>query len=402
MPQNLPFIDIASPVSILQALIRCRSVTPDDGGAFDLLHNMLSPLGFIIARPRFSAPNTPSVENFYAKYESANEGKHLLFAGHVDVVPAGDEALWRFPPFAGIIADGKIFGRGAVDMKGGIACFIAALARCIQAGGINDGAVSLLLTADEEGPGINGAVKALQWARGRGETWDAALVGEPSSVSKAGDMIKIGRRGSLSAILRVRGRQGHVAYPQRAENPLPLLLPLLEMLLSAPLDEGNAEFQPSNLELTSIDTGNYATNIIPAQAEARFNIRFNSLWTVESLKAEVKRRLREAAAVIYAERGIKAKYDLDFIANPSSAFITHNEALTGSLTRAVRSVIGNEPELSTGGGTSDARFIKDYCPVAELGLTGATMHQTDECAELADLENLTQIYQNFLGIYFTE
>jgi len=416
----------ASPAEILTALIACRSVTPNQGGCYELAEKLLRPLGFITARQIFRAPGTADVENFYASYALAPAkaakrqaaAKHLLFAGHVDVVPPGDEAAWRRPPFSGAAAEGCIYGRGAVDMKGGIACFIAALAR-LAGGGPLPGKIALLLTADEEGPGINGTVKALAWAAAQGEKWDAALVGEPSSAEHLGDMIKIGRRGSLSATLRLEGRQGHVAYPERAANPLPALLHMLRPLLAAPLDKGNADFPPSNLALTSIDTGNAAVNIIPAAAEARFNIRFNSLWTIAGLKAELERRLAQAAAdyaLPMAQAGANSgaedraadkagaerqlSWRLDYAANPSSAFITHNPQLVAGLAQAAQAITGRQPQLSTGGGTSDARFIKDYCPVAELGLVGATMHKINERAAIADLEQLTQIYQHFITAFF--
>jgi len=418
----------ASPAELLTALIACQSLTPHDGGAYALIENWLRPLGFSAARQVFSAAGTPDVENFYASSgggaqsdagKTGSAAKHLLFAGHVDVVPAGDAAAWRLSPFSGAAADGFIYGRGAVDMKGGIACFIAALARLAKAdNGRLPGRISLLLTADEEGPGINGTVKALAWAAAKGEKWDAALVGEPSSAQSLGDMIKIGRRGSLSGILRVAGRQGHVAYPERAANPLPALLALIKALTAEPLDRGNADFQPSNLELTGIDTGNKSVNVIPAAAEARFNIRFNSNWTIAGLKAELAARLAQAAADYAlpmaqagapgaggadkagAETEERLTYTLDYVANPSAAFITRSPQLMRGLAEAVRAITGRVPQMSTGGGTSDARFIKDYCPVAELGLVGATMHKINERASLADLESLTQIYQHFIASFF--
>ncbi|KAA6406303.1 succinyl-diaminopimelate desuccinylase [Candidatus Tokpelaia sp.] len=409
---------ITSPASVLQQLIRCPSITPQTSGCFDLLQTLLAPLGFAIERPRFSAANTPTVENFYAKRAASgapamgagksapakakagqSPAKHLLFAGHIDVVPTGAETAWRFPPFAGQIADGLLYGRGAVDMKGGIACFIAALARLTAEQQQPDsGAISLLLTGDEEGPAINGTVKLLHWAAQKGEDWSAALVGEPSSAEILGDMIKIGRRGSLSAILRVEGKQGHVAYPQRAGNPLPVLARLLTALTSAPLDQGTPHFQPSNLELTSIDTGNEAANMIPPAAAARFNIRFNDSWTIERLQAELENRLARAAGQVGSSSAVS--YHLEFAANPASAFITDNKALIAPLQAAITALTGQRPALSTSGGTSDARFIKDYCPVAEFGLVGQTMHQINECVTIEDLENLTEIYRHFIRNYF--
>lgn len=397
-------MELTSPIAVLQQLIRCPSVTPQDAGCFDALQTMLTALDFSIERPRFSSAHMPAVENFYAKRLSAGTGqtgrrpRHLLFAGHVDIVPPGADNLWRYPPFAGQITDGFLYGRGAVDMKGGLACFIAALARLANRPPPDSGALSLALTADEEGPAVNGTAKLLRWAAQKGESWDAALVGEPSSAALLGDAIKIGRRGSLSAILRVEGKQGHVAYPQDAGNPLPLLLHLLAALIRPPLDKGNAHFQPSNLELTSIDTGNPVVNLIPAAAEARFNIRFNDSWTLPRLKAELSRRLKKAAATAGSNPAIT--YRLSYAANPSAAFMTKDKALIGGLAAAIAAITGRRPQLSTGGGTSDARFIKDWCPVVEFGLVGQTMHQIDECVALEDLEQLTEIYRHFIHRYY--
>jgi len=398
-------MELTSPIAVLQQLIRCPSVTPQDAGCFDLLQTMLTALGFRIERPRFSSAHMPAVENFYASRPGAGQAaagrrrpRHLLFAGHVDIVPPGADNLWRYPPFAGQMADGFLYGRGAVDMKGGLACFIAALARLAKQPPADDGVLSLALTADEEGPAINGTVKLLRWAAQKGESWDAALVGEPSSADLLGDTIKIGRRGSLSALVRVEGRQGHVAYPQDAGNPLPLLVRLLTALLEEPLDTGNAHFQPSNLELTSIDTGNPVVNLIPAAAEARFNIRFNDNWTPARLKAELTRRLEKAAATAGHKPAIS--YRLEYTANPSAAFRTEDKALIGGLAAAIGAVTGRRPQLSTGGGTSDARFIKDWCPVVEFGLVGRTMHQIDERVALEDLEQLTEIYCRFIRHYY--
>lgn len=397
-------MDAASPVFILTELIRRQSDTPNDGGCFAFAESLLKPLGFHCQRMPFAAPGTPDVDNLYAKRAGkSGKSRHLLFNGHVDTVPAGRLDTWRFPPFAAEQADGFIFGRGAADMKGGIACFIAALARLLAKKPDLNGAISVLLTADEEGPAINGTEKALRQAHASGEKWDAALVGEPSSDKNLGDRVRIGCRGSLSAVLRVKGAQGHVAYPHQAQNPLPWLLHLLRALTEKPLDSGNQHFQPSNLELTSIDTGNSTTNIIPAQAEARFNIRLNSCWMIASLKQELRARLSLAAAASDSSAGrygAAIDYDLDFVAHPSEAFYTTDKALVPALEQSIAAITGKKPQLSTHGGTSDARFIKDYCPVAELGLIGATIHKANECAALEDLEKLTEIYEHFMQNFF--
>lgn len=387
------------PVFLLRELIRCRSVTPDEGGALSFLQQTVEAIGFTVERPVFCDHATPDIENLYAKY--GDKGPHLMFAGHTDVVPAGDESQWSYPAFAAQIADGAVYGRGAVDMKGSIACFIAALARCMQKKMVR-GTVSLLITGDEEGPAINGTAKLLPWAAAKGESWDAALVGEPTCPEILGDTIKIGRRGSLSALLRIRGRQGHVAYPQLADNPLPNLLALLAPLVNQPLDKGTEHFQPSNLELTSIDSANKAGNVIPAKAEARFNIRFNDLWSPQTLMAEIEKRLHLAEKTIRSRRcdGQAVDYTVSWLPNPGRPFLTHDNPIIRILTDAIGAVTGRKPQLSTSGGTSDARFIKDYCPVIEFGLVGKTMHKTDECASLTDLEQLTAIYQHFIENFF--
>ncbi|MGC4392113.1 succinyl-diaminopimelate desuccinylase [Agrobacterium sp. M50-1] len=387
------------PLANLAALIRCPSVTPAEGGALSLLDSLLSPLGFAVDRMVASEAGTPDVENLYARL--GTEGPHLMFAGHTDVVPVGDEAAWSHPPFAAEIAGGEMFGRGAVDMKGGIACFVAAIARHIEKHGKPQGSVSFLITGDEEGPSINGTSKLLEWAAARGETWDACVVGEPTNPDQLGDMIKIGRRGSLSGRITVHGVQGHAAYPHLADNPIRGLLPLTHALMHPPFDHGTDDFQPSNLEVTTVDTGNAATNVIPARATAAFNIRFNDTWTAESLRAEIIRRLDAAAAEgeLRPERA-PVKYEIVWADRPSHVFLTRNNALISSLSGAVEAVTGREPKLSTTGGTSDARFIKDYCPVVEFGLVGQTMHMVDERVAVADLETLTRIYETFIERWF--
>lgn len=386
----MEYDDLVNPAFILQKLIQCPSVTPAEGGALTLLETMSNMLGFKVERPVFSDKDTPDIENLYARFGQG--GPHLMFAGHSDVVPVGDETQWRHPPFSGEIDNGVLYGRGAVDMKGGIACFIAAVARCLKKKPL-EGSISLLITGDEEGPAINGTIKLLDWAKKRGEIWDAALVGEPTNVNQLGDMMKIGRRGSLSGILIVKGQQGHVAYPDRAANPLPELLQFAQSLLHPVLDNGTEHFQPSNLELTGIDTGNLSTNVIPGEVSLRFNIRYNDLWSAESLKQEIERRL----AAVNSE---KISYSLQWLISPGGVFLTKTGALVETLQKAVIAATGQKVELSTSGGTSDARFIKDYCPVVEFGLVGRTMHMVDECVPLTDLENLTKIYENFIEGFF--
>ncbi len=388
------------PAQNLAALIRCPSVTPAEGGALSSLEAMLKPLGFAIERPVFKEDGTPDVENLYAR--RSGNGPHLMFAGHTDVVPVGDEAAWTHPPFSAAIANGEMYGRGAVDMKGGIACFTAALARYIAEKGAPKGSVSLLITGDEEGPSINGTVKLLEWAAAKGETWDASIVGEPTNPNVLGDMIKIGRRGSLSGTVTVNGRQGHVAYPHLADNPVRGLMTLTDALLNPVFDKGTKDFQPTNLEVTSIDVGNPATNVIPAKASATFNIRFNDTWDAETVQAEIHNRLDTASGRKKYRKGRKEPIDFELVwkDRPSHVFLTRDDKLIDTLSGSIAAVTGRKPQLSTSGGTSDARFIKDYCPVVEFGLVGQTMHMVDERVALDDLETLTVIYQRFIEDWF--
>ncbi|KQT44458.1 succinyl-diaminopimelate desuccinylase [Aureimonas sp. Leaf454] len=389
------------PTPLLQSLIRCPSVTPEEGGALKLLENWLQPLGFTVERPVFRDVDTPDVENLLATLGS--QGPHLVFAGHTDVVPPGPEADWQAPPFDGRIVAGEVHGRGAVDMKGGIACFVAALARVLERDGAPKGRVSLLITGDEEGPAVNGTVKLLDFARARGLVFDACLVGEPTNPQALGDMMKVGRRGSLSGLLTVRGRQGHVAYPHLADNPVRGLMVLMDALLAEPFDAGNERFPPSNLEITALDTGERpSVNVIPATASAAFNIRFNDTWTPESLTAEIRRRLDAVLSDTRRRPGRSdpIAYDIAWRERPAEAFLTRDEALIDALGSAVEAVTGRRPELSTSGGTSDARFIKDHCPVVEFGLVGRTMHMSNERAAVSDLETLTDIYDAFISRWF--
>lgn len=374
-------------VEIAQALIRCPSVTPAEGGALETLGKILRDAGYEVHRVPFSDANTPDIDNLFAKIGAG--APHFVFAGHTDVVPPGDEASWSHSPFSGDIANGELFGRGACDMKGAIAAFAAA---AIQFGKPKRGTISFLITGDEEGPAVNGTRKLLRWARERGEKFDHCIVGEPTNVNSLGDMAKIGRRGSLSGTLIFRGLQGHVAYPHLADNPVPPLLRALSALIAEPLDQGTENFDPSNLEITSLETGNRAFNVIPAESRAQFNIRFNDRHTADSLRELVLQRVIAAA-------GDDAHFQIDW--EPSSdCFLTQRGAFTDLVADAIRETTGVAPKLSTSGGTSDARFIKDYCPVIEFGLVGQTMHKIDERVPVSDVEKLTQVYLRVLERYF--
>jgi succinyl-diaminopimelate desuccinylase len=376
-------------VTIAQSLIRCRSVTPEEGGALAYLEGLLKGAGFDVHRVTFAEPNTPPVENLYARIGKG--GPHLAFAGHTDVVPPGDETHWRHRPFAGEIAGGALYGRGAVDMKGAIACFVAAALEFLSGRKEKQkGSISLLITGDEEGVAINGTVKLVKWATERGEKLDACVVGEPTSAAAVGDTIKIGRRGSLSGTLTVSGKAGHAAYPQNADNPIRTLVNMLNKL-HEPLDDGSWHFDRSNFEVVSVDVGNPTFNMIPAEAKARFNARFNDKHTPQSLKALIEHRCRDAAPA--------ARFHLDW--EPASdSFITKPGPFVDLVSGAVAEVTGKKPALSTSGGTSDARFIKDYCPVIELGLVGDTMHQIDERVPIEDLKRLTSVYRRVLERHF--
>jgi succinyl-diaminopimelate desuccinylase len=381
----------ADPVTIARDLIRCRSVTPEEGGALDYLQEVLGQAGFAVHRATFAEPGTAPVDNLYAR--TGIERPNLMFAGHTDVVPPGDETAWKHPPFAGEIAADALYGRGAVDMKGGIACFVAAALDYLNANGgkPNKGSLSFLITGDEEGVAVNGTVKLLQWAAARGETFDHCIVGEPSSHEVLGDTIKVGRRGSLNGTLIVTGRQGHVAYPDRADNPIRGMAVLIAAL-QGPLDEGSEHFDPSNLEFTTVDVGNRTVNLIPSEARARFNIRYNDRHSAIALKTLIERRAQAAA-------GGRVRYALEWQPSNADVFLTKPGPFTELASAAVAEVTGRKPKLSTTGGTSDARFIKDYCPVLEFGLVGQTAHQVDECAPLGELVALTAIYRRIIECY---
>jgi succinyl-diaminopimelate desuccinylase len=381
----------ADPIAIASELIRCRSVTPDEGGALSYLQELLTRSGFEVHRAIFAEPGAAPVDNLYARIGSARP--NLLFAGHTDVVPPGNESAWSHPPFAGEVAEKGLYGRGAVDMKGGIACFVAAALDYLEAhGGKPKGSISLLITGDEESVAVNGTVKLLKWAGDRGESFDHCILGEPSNLEVIGDTIKAGRRGSLNGTLIVSGRQGHVAYPERSDNPIPGLVSLIAAL-QAPLDEGNQHFSPSHLEFTSVDVGNTTVNLIPGEARARFNIRYNDRHSQTALKTLIERRAKTAA-------GGRVRYSFEWQPSNADVFVTKPGAFTELASVAIAEITGLHPKLSTSGGTSDARFIKDYCPVLEFGLVGQTMHQVDERVPLADLTTLTAIYRRIIEKYF--
>ena len=379
-----------SAVTLLRDLIRCPSVTPEDAGALGLIERALKGAGFETHRVVFSEPGYPDTDNLYARIGSG--APSLMFAGHTDVVPTGDAAKWRFDPFSAEVADGMIWGRGAVDMKGGIAASIAATLNHIAAHGTPKGSIAFLITGDEEGPAVNGTVKLLQWAHERGERFDHCILGEPTNPDALGDMIKIGRRGSLSGTLVIHGRQGHVGYPHLADNPVHHMRRIAAALRAAPLDKGTPHCDASNLEIPAIDTGNPAVNVIPDEARAAFNIRFNDLWQPDTLAAEVRRRVEAAAQ--------GARVTLDFKPTNALAFVTQPGPFVEAVSKAIEEETGRRPVLSTTGGTSDARFICNYAQVVEFGLVGQTMHAIDERTSVADVEKLQMIYARVLASYF--
>jgi succinyl-diaminopimelate desuccinylase len=384
--------DSISALSIARDLLRCPSVTPADAGALGVLEKILKSAGFEVHRVTFSEPGAADIDNLYARIGSG--APHITFAGHTDVVPPGDESAWTHGAFSGDVKDGFLYGRGAVDMKGGIACSVAAALEYLAAnGGQPKGSISFLITGDEEDIAVNGTIKLLQWAAARGEKFDHCVLGEPSNVEELGDCIKVGRRGSLSGTLTVDGIQGHVAYPHRASNPVPDMAALIVALSGEPLDHGSAHFQPSNLEFTSVDVGNTASNVIPGQARAKFNIRFNDHHSEASLRALIEARMTNAA-------GNRIRARIAWEPTNAGVFVTKPGAFTDLVIAAIEQVTGRKPELNTGGGTSDARFITRYCPVIEFGLVGQTMHQIDERTPVGDLERLTQIYRGVLDRYF--
>jgi succinyl-diaminopimelate desuccinylase len=358
-----------------------------DDGALDILQNQLEALGFTVKRYQFG-----DVGNLYARLGTGVP--NFCFAGHTDVVPAGDKDDWDDDPFAGHVRDNQLWGRGAADMKGAIAAFIAATERYLRHNSLY-GSISLLITGDEEGVAVDGTQRVLKELAKDGEVIDHCLVGEPSNPKALGDEIKNGRRGSLNGIITVKGQQGHVAYPERAQNPIPLLITIINRLYARLLDDGVKGFQPSNLEVTSIDVDNPAHNIIPASASARFNIRFNVAHTGAQLCDWIEQEARAAER----EHPCAVLLDLSVM---GEAFLTKPGSFTTVLQNAVEEVTGRRPALTTGGGTSDARFIKNYAPVAEFGLTGASMHKINEHVAVSDIHNLSTIYERVLDLYFKE
>ena len=355
---------IADPTALARDLLRCPSVTPAEAGALDLIEGVLKAAGFEVHRVTFAEPGTAPVENLYARIGKASP--HLAFAGHTDVVPPGEQAKWTHPPFAG---------------------------EMIERGGRPKGSISFLITGDEEGIAVNGTVKLIKWAAERGETFDHCILGEPSNAATIGDTIKIGRRGSVNGTLVVSGKQGHVAYPERADNPVRGLVTLVSALMAAPLDHGSAQFDASNLEFTSIDIGNAVVNLIPGEARARFNIRFNDCHSQTSLKMLIEKRAADTAVG-------RIRWHIEWEPSNADSFVTQPGPFVDLVSAAIKDVTAKEPKLSTTGGTSDARFIKDYCPVLEFGLVGQTMHQVDERTAVADLATLTAVYRKILDRYF--
>lgn len=373
------------PVELTRKLVRCPSITPKDEGALDNLQETLERLGFNCTRLLFEDVDTPSVDNLYACRGTGSP--HFCYAGHTDVVPVGAVEDWRFGPFDATVEDGVLYGRGTSDMKGGIAAFVAAVSEIKN----DHGSISMLITGDEEGPAINGTVKMLEWLKDHDEIPDICLVGEPTNVSEIGDMAKIGRRGSLNGTLTIHGTQGHVAYPDLADNPIPRLVKVLDKLINTKLDQGNEFFQPSNLEIVSIDVGNQATNVIPMDASAKFNIRFNNEHTADELIGWIKDICENEGGHHTLE--IKVSGD---------AFLTEEGILSELIRSSIYDVTGKNVELSTSGGTSDARFIINYCPVAEFGLINKTIHKVNECVNTDDLYLLKDIYIHMLNSYFAK
>jgi succinyl-diaminopimelate desuccinylase len=393
MPDTLSS-NVIDVIELTRALVRCESVTPREAGALDLLECTLAPLGFHCERMDFTEAGTDDVANLYARIGKG--GRHFCFAGHSDVVPVGDLSSWTIGPFAAELSEGYLFGRGAADMKGAIAAFTEASARFLARRGRDfDGSISLLITGDEEGPAVNGTVKMLKRLADRGEKIDACVVGEPTSSKRFGDMIKIGRRGSMTVDLVVRGIQGHVAYPDRLDNAVHRLSALIEALVREPIDQGSTHFQPTSLQFTTVDVGNKATNIAPGVAKARFNTRFNDLWTSKTLLAHLTERMERANSAL----GGNGTFELTFEVSGES-FYTPPGPLSELVAGAIRDVAGIEAELSTTGGTSDARFIRAYCPVLEFGLVGESMHKVDEKSAVADLKTLARVYETVLDRFF--
>ena len=384
---NMKDIGTANPIELTKTLINCRSVTPENDGAIEQVSHWLEEIGFKSEILNFEEEGTASIKNLWSKMGS--KGPTICFAGHTDVVPTGNIDEWSSDPFDANEVNDKIIGRGAADMKGSIASFISATNRFVKEYPDFPGSIGFIITGDEEGCAINGTKKILTWMKSNNIFFDDCLVGEPTNPNSLGEMIKIGRRGSVNGVITVKGVQGHVAYPHLADNPIPKLIKILENLISQKLDDGTEHFQPSNIEITSIDIGNTATNVIPKEASANFNIRYNDIFDREKIEEEVHNRIRS----------LNYDYSIKF-EHSGDSFLTSPGKLTKNLSKIIEDQTGNTPELSTSGGTSDARFIKDYGNVVEFGLIGATMHKVDESASIKDIKNLTEIYYQLLKKYF--
>jgi len=381
-------------ITLLSDLIKCPSITPIDAGVLDLVEAFLTPLGFVCTRIKFEGGGSYPVDNLFATY--GTKGKHLLFGGHTDVVPIGDETHWTHPPFSAHIEDGVLWGRGATDMKSGVAAFCAAVKIAIESGDANDGIISLAITNDEEADAINGTEKILNWAKDQGYKFDFSIVGEPSSNKILGDRIKIGRRGSFDGLITVKGKQGHIAYPEKCKNPIPVLAAIATAITKEPVDNGTEHFQPSSLQISSFDVGNKATNVIPAEATLRFNVRHNDLWNQETLYNYINKQIlsvdNQNCEIIFESptRGANC-----FIFPPSK-----DVALLDNI---IKNQTGNNsPDHSTTGGTSDARFIALHCPVVECGLVGDHMHAVNERVPLKQVDDLCNIYAIFIKEFFKE
>ena len=384
---NMKDIGTANPIELTKTLINCRSVTPENDGAIEQVSHWLEEIGFKSEILNFEEEGTASIKNLWSKMGS--KGPTICFAGHTDVVPTGNIDEWSSDPFDANEVNDKIIGRGAADMKGSIASFISATNRFVKEYPDFPGSIGFIITGDEEGCAINGTKKILTWMKSNNISFDDCIVGEPTNPNSLGEMIKIGRRGSVNGVITVKGVQGHVAYPHLADNPIPKLIKILENLINQKLDDGTEHFQPSNIEITSIDIGNKATNVIPKEASANFNIRYNDIFDREKIEEEVHNRIRS----------LNYDYSIKF-EHSGDSFLTSPGKLTKNLSKIIEDQTGNTPELSTSGGTSDARFIKDYGNVVEFGLIGATMHKVDESASIKDIKNLTEIYYQLLKKYF--
>ena len=377
----------------LKSFIQCESITPNAKQALDFVEEILCESDFYIKRLTFNSKNTYPVDNLYASFGKGSP--HLCFAGHVDVVPYGDISQWSYLPFGGETKNGRIYGRGAEDMKGSIIAWIFAMLEHIKDKKNFKGTISILLTGDEEGLAINGTSKVLEWLKNNNINIDSCIVGEPTNVKVLGDTIKVGRRGSLSCELKVNGEQGHVAYPDKASNPIPVLIKLLDKLINTPIDSGNDNFIASNLEVTSIDIGNEAMNIIPSEARAVFNIRYNNLWDEASLFSWLNEKLKDVSLDSFKD----INWNL-IIKSSANSFLTKEGKFSSLILDSIFKITGLKANISTDGGTSDARFISQYCSVVEFGLVGRTMHQVDENISLDELKQLQSIYQHSIANYF--